>query len=157
MELYTNEERLQEQAEQWADFHLHQTGFQHGKPYIVHSGIASDDAAGICHDFLGEVEYRHHNIKRVADEPDGNRRLEDPAHDEGRLELRHVVMLGNHLNQFITGNECQDDSGNRQNHIPGQRFDHRKNTRLKCRWSCADLLGNIADLFVDCIEQTAKI
>ena len=129
----------------------------HGKSYIVHSGIASDDAAGIRHDFLGQVEYRHHNIKRVADEPDGYRRLEHPAHDEGRLKLRHVVVLGNYLDQFVTGDKGQDDSGNGQHHISGQRFDHRKNARFKGRWSCADLLGNVTDLFVDRIEQPGQV
>jgi len=99
----------------------------------------------------------HHSIKRVADEPDGYRRLEHPSHDECRLKLRHVVVLGNHLDQFVTGDKGQDDSGNGQNHIPGEGFDHRKDARFKGRWSSADLLCNVTDLFVDCIEQPGQV
>ena len=99
----------------------------------------------------------HHSIKRVADEPDGYRRLEHPSHDECRLKLRHVVVLGNHLDQFVTGDKGQDDSGNGQNHIPGEGFDHRKDARFKGRWSSADLLCNVTDLLVDCIEQPGQV
>ena len=81
----------------------------------------------------------------------------DPAHDEGRLKLRHVVVLGNHLDEFITGNKGQDDACNGQHHVPGQRFDHRKNTRFKGRWSCTDLLCDVAHLGVYIIKQPAEI
>ena len=85
---------------------------QHGQTNVIDTGVPGDDAAGIGHYFLGDVEHRHHNIEGVADEPYRNSGLENPAHDEGRLELRHVVVLGDHLDQLITGDKGQDDACN---------------------------------------------
>ena len=93
-----DEETLQEQPEQGSYIHLHQAGFQHRQANVVDTGVSGNDAAGIGHNFLRQVEYRHHNIKSIADEPHRNSGLKNPAHDEGRLELRHVVVLGDHLN-----------------------------------------------------------
>ncbi len=45
--------------------------------------------------------------------------LENPAHDEGRLKLCHVVVLGDHLDQFVAGDKGQDDACNGQHHVPG--------------------------------------
>ena len=132
-------------------------GLQHGKPNVVDTGVSSNDAAGIGHHLLGDIEHRHHDVKSIADEPYRNSGLKNPAHDECRLKLRHVVVLGDHLDEFITGDEGQDDACNGQHHIPGQRFDHRKNTRFKGRWSCTDLLCDVAHLGVYIIKQPAEI
>ena len=130
---------------------------QHGQTNVIDTGVPGDDAAGIGHYFLGDVEHRHHNIEGVADEPDRNSGLKNPAHDEGRLELRHVVVLGDHLNQLITGDEGQDDACNRQHHIPRKSFDHRKNARLKAGGFGAHLLCDVADLRVHIVEQAGKV
>ena len=152
-----DEETLQEQAEQGADIHLHQAGLQHGKPNVVDTGVSGNDAAGIGHYFLGDVEHRHHNIEGVGDEPYRNSGLKDPAHDKGRLKLRHVVVLGDHLDEFITGNEGQDDACNGQHHIAREGFDHGEHSRLKAGGLGAHLLGDIADLRVHIVEQAAEI
>ena len=152
-----DEEGLQKQPEQGAYIHLHQAGFQHRQANVVDTGVSGNDAAGIGHYFLGDVEHRHHNIEGVADEPHRNSGLENPAHDEGRLELRHVVVLGDHLDQLVTGDEGQDDACNGQHHIPRKSFDHRKNARLKAGGFGAHLLGDIADLRVHIVEQAGKI
>ena len=107
-----DEETLQEKPEQGSYIHLHQAGLQHGQTNVIDTGVSGNDAAGIGHYLLGDVEHRHHNIEGVADEPHRNSGLENPAHDEGRLELRHVVVLGDHLDQLITGDEGQDDACN---------------------------------------------
>ena len=39
---------------------LHQAGLQHGQANVVDTGISGNDAAGIGHYFLGDVEHRHH-------------------------------------------------------------------------------------------------
>lgn len=153
----SDKEGLQEQPEQRAYIHLHQAGLQHRQANVVDTGVSGDNAAGIRHHLLCQVKDRHHNIKSVANEPDGHCRLEDPAHDERRLKLRHVVVLGDHLDQFITGDNGQDDACNGQHHIPGKGFNHRKNARFKGRWLGAHLLGDIADLRVHIVEQAGKI
>ena len=106
----SDEEGLQKQPEQGSYIHLHQAGLQHGQANVVDTGVSCDDAAGIGHYFLGDVEHRHHNIEGVADEPDGHCRFEDPAHDEGRLKLCHVIVLGDHLDQLVAGDEGQDNA-----------------------------------------------
>ena len=152
-----DEEGLQKQPEQGADIHLHQAGLQHGQTNVVDTGVSGDDAAGIGHYLLGDVEHRHHNIEGVADEPDRNSGLKNPAHDEGRLKLRHIVMLSDHLNQFITGDEGQDDACNGQHHIPGEGFDHGKHPWFKAGGLGAHLLCNVSHLRVHIVEQTGQV
>ena len=152
-----DEETLQEQSEQGTHVHLHQAGLQHGQANVVDTGVSCDDAAGIGHYLLCQVKDRHHNIEGVGDKPDRHRRFEDPAHDEGRLKLRHIVMLGDHLDQFITGDEGQDDACNRQHHIPGEGFNHSEHSRLKTGGLGAHLLRDVAYLGVHIIEQPAEV
>ena len=152
-----DEEGLQEKPEQGANVHLHQAGLQHGKPNVVDTGVSGDDAAGIGHHLLCQVKDRHHNIEGVADEPYRNSGLKNPAHDEGRLKLRHIVMLSDHLYQLVTGYEGQDDACNGQHHIPRKSFDHRKNARLKAGGFGAHLLGDVSHLRVHIVEQTGKV
>ena len=152
-----DEEGLQKQSEQGANVHLHQTGLQHGKPNVVDPCISGNDAAGIGHYLLGDVEHRHHNIEGVGDEPDGHRRFENPAHDKGRLKLRHIVVLSDHLDQLITGDKGQDDACNGQHYIPGEGFDHGEHSRLKTGGFGAHLLGDVAYLGVHIVEQPAEI
>ena len=99
----------------------------------------------------------NHNIEGVADEPHRHRRFEDPAHDERRLKLRHVVVLGDHFNQLITGDEGQDDARNGQHHVPGKGFDHGEHSWLKAGGLGAHLLGNVSYLRVHIVEQTGKV
>ena len=152
-----DEEGLQKQPEQGSYIHLHQAGFQHRQANVVDAGVSGDDAAGIGHHLLGDVEHRHHNIESIADEPDGHRRFEDPAHDEGRLKLRHIVVLGNHLDQFIAGDKGQNDACNGQHHIPGEGFNHGEHSRLKAGGLGAHLLCDVANLRVHIVEQAAEI
>ena len=130
---------------------------QHGQANVVHSGVSGNDAAGIGHHLLGDVEHRHHDVESIADEPYRNSGLKNPAHDEGRLKLRHVVVLGDHFDQLVTGDEGQDDTCNGQHHIPRKCFDHRKNARLKAGGFGAHLLGDVAYLGVHIIKQAGEI
>ena len=152
-----DEEGLQKQPEQGAYIHLHQAGFQHRQANVVDTGISGDDAAGIGHHLLCQVKDRHHNIEGVADEPHRHRRFEDPAHDKGWLKLCHVVVLGNHLDQFIAGDEGQDNACNGQHHVPGKGFDHGEHSRLKAGGLGAHLLCDVAHLRVYIVEQAGKI
>ena len=105
-----DEKTLQEKPEQGPYVHLHQAGLQHGQTNVVDTGISGDDAAGIGHHLLCQVKDRHHNVESIADEPDGHCRFEDPAHDEGRLKLCHVIVLSDHLDQLVAGDEGQNDA-----------------------------------------------
>ena len=152
-----DEEGLQKQPEQRANVHLHHAGLQHGKPDVIHPRVARNDAAGIGHHLLCQVKDRHHNVESIADEPHRHRRFENPAHDEGRLKLRHVVVLGDHFDQLITGDKGQDDACDGQHHVPGEGFDHGEHPWFKVGGLGAHLLGDVADLRVHIIEQPAEI
>ena len=144
-----DEEGLQKQPEQGAYIHLHQACFQHRQANVVDTGISGNDATGIRHHLLCQVKDRHHNVESIADEPHRHRRFEDPAHDEGRHKLCHIVVLGDHFNQLVTGDEGQDDACNGQHHIPRKSFDHRKAT-LKAGY----LLCDVAHLRVYIVDWT---
>ena len=152
-----DEETLQEQPEQGAYIHLHQAGFQHRQANVVDTGVSGNDAAGIGHNFLRQVKDCHHNIKSIADEPHRNSGLKNPAHDEGWFKLRHIVMLSDHFNQLITGDEGQNHACNGQHHIPGEGFDHGEHSRFKAGGFSAHLLCDVAHLGIHIIKQPAEI
>ena len=112
-----DEEGLQEQPEQWAYVHLHHAGLQHGKPDVVDPCVAGNNAAGICHHLLRHIEHRHDDVEGVGDHPDRNGSFEDPFHQQRRFKLCHVVVLGDYLDQLITGNKGQNYASNGQHHI----------------------------------------
>ena len=152
-----DEETLQEQPEQGAYIHLHQAGFQHRQANVVDTGVSGNDAAGIGHNFLRKVKDCHHNIKSIADEPHRNSGLKNPAHDECRFKLCHIVVFSNHLNQFIASNEGQNHACNGQHHIPGEGFDHGEHSRFKAGGLSAHLLCDVSNLRVHIIEQPGKV
>ena len=127
------------------------------KANIVDPCVAADDAAGICHDLLRHIEHGHDDVKRVRDHPDRNGSLKHPFQNQCRLKLCHVVMLCDHLNQLITGNEGQNHACNGKHYIAGQCLDHGKNSRFKVGWFGADLLRDAAHLRVDIIKKAAEI
>ena len=152
-----DEEGLQEQSEQGSYVHLHHAGLQHGKPNVVHPRVARNNAAGICHHLLRHVEHRHDDVKRIRDHPNRNGSFEDPFHQQRRLKLCHVVVLCDHLDQLITGDEGQNHACNGKHYVPGQRLDHSENARFKIGWFGADLLCDVAHLGVDVIKQAGEI
>lgn len=152
-----DEETLQEQPEQGSYIHLHQAGLQHGQANVVDTGVSGNDAAGIGHNFLRKVKDCHHDVKSIADEPHRNSGLKNPAHDEGRLKLCHIVVLGDHFDQLITGDEGQDDACNGQHHIPGEGFDHGEHPWFKVGGLGAHLLCNVSHLRVHIIKQPGKV
>ena len=152
-----DEKGLQEQPEQGAYVHLHHAGLQHRQADIIDPCVAGNNAAGICHHLLRHIEHRHDDVEGVGDHPDRNGSFEDPFHQQCRLKLRHVVVLGDHLDQLITGNEGQNHACNGQHHIPGEGFDHGENARFKIGWLCADLLCDAAHLCIDIIKQAGQI
>ena len=60
-----DEETLQKKSEQGANVHLHQAGLQHGQANVVDMGISGNDAAGIGHYLLGDVEHCHHDVESI--------------------------------------------------------------------------------------------
>ena len=153
----TDEEGLQEQPEQGSYVHLHHAGLQHRQADIVDPCVAADDAAGICHHLLRHVEHRHDDIESVGNHPDRNGSFEDPFHQQRRLKLCHVVVLCDHLDQLITGDEGQNHACNGKHYVPGQRLDHSENARFKIGWFGSDLLCDVAHLGVDVIKQAGEI
>ena len=152
-----DEEGLQKQPEQGSYIHLHQAGLQHGQANVVDTSVSGNDAAGIGHNFLRKVKDCHHDVKSIADEPHRNSGLKNPAHDEGRLKLRHIVMLSDHFDQLIAGDEGQDDACNGQHHVPGEGFDHCKHPWFKAGGLGAHLLCDVAHLGIHIIKQPAEI
>ena len=152
-----DKEGLQEQPEQGSYVHLHHAGLQHRQADIVDPCVAADDAAGICHHLLSHVEHRHDDIESVGDHPDRNGSFEDPFYQQRRLKLCHVVVLCDHLDQLITGDEGQNHACNGKHYVPGQRLDHSENARFKIGWFGADLLCDVAHLGVDVIKQAGEI
>ena len=65
----------------------------------------------LCH-----IKYSHHDIEGVGDKSYGYKGLEDPSEEDPCFKVGKVIVVNDHLNQFIAGNECQDQACNRDNH-----------------------------------------
>ena len=66
-------------------------------------------------------------------------------------------MVNNHLNQFIAGDECQDNACYWNNHRLGDVSDHGKDRRREARRGHANIARNLANLCVDGIKHPRQI
>lgn len=99
----------------------------------------------------------HHDIKRVGDKHHGDKGLEDPLEENPGFKAGEVVVVDNHLNQLIAGNECQDQACNRDDDGFGDTLYHGKDARREVRRSHPHLSCNIADLCVYRIKQSRQL
>ena len=68
-----DKERLEPQAEQRPQVHIHQPGLHIGHDRgDVDGSVGTDDARRLRHHTLGHVEHSHHDIPCVCDNEDGS-------------------------------------------------------------------------------------
>ena len=130
---YLDDKGLQEQSEQFSQFHCLQTlpyGLQRCR---IDRRRARDQAcAGIDH-VLGDIEDCHDDIEGVGDQHDRHEGLEDPFEEDPGFKVCQVVVFDDQLNQLIAGDERQehacDGNDDRFGDIPHQGENPRRKTR----------------------------
>ena len=68
---------------------------------------------------LPDVEYCHHDVKRMRHEVDRHSRLEKPLEEHPSVHVVKVVFLGDHGNQLVAQNEGDDDTSDGDYHVFG--------------------------------------
>ena len=152
-----NEERLQVESQQLAQFQGHEGGLQGEQSGIVHRRVARDDAAGLGHHRLGQVKDGHGDVKGIGDEGDGHEGLEHPAEEGPGLEVGQIVVVDDHLDQLVAGHDGQEDARDRQDCRLGHPLDHLKDPGRKLGGGQADLLADLAHLLVDRIKHPGQV
>ena len=106
---------------------------------------------------LRHVKDGHHDVEGVGDKNYGNKGLEDPFEEDPGFKIGKVVVVDDHLNQLVAGDEGQDQACNRDNHGFGNSPDHGEDPRRETRRGRPHLCRNIADLRVHRIEQSRQL
>ena len=153
----TDEEGLQVEGQQLAQFQGHEGGLQGEQGGVIHRRVSCDDAAGFSDDSLRQIKNPHDDVKGVGDQVDGAAGLDDPFGNQGRLKAGQVVVLGDHLHQLIAGHQGQENTRNGKNCGIGYPADHLEHTGFKVRRTRAHLRGNLSHLFVYRIEQAGEV
>ena len=78
-----------------------------------------DDSCCTGNHVLPDVEYCHHDVKRVRHEVDRHSRLEKPLEEHPCVHVVKVVFLGDHGNQLVAQNEGDDDTSDGDYHVFG--------------------------------------
>ena len=85
----------------------------------INTGVAVDDSGCTGNHVLPDVEYCHHDVKRMRHEVDRHSRLEKPLEEHPSVHVVKVVFLGDHGNQLVAQNEGDDDTSDGDYHVFG--------------------------------------
>ena len=119
-EAQADQERFYRQSEQFSDAHvLHAGTHLRNRRVNVNARVAVDDSCCAGNHVLPDVEYCHHDVKRMRHEVDRHSRLEKPLEEHPSVHVVKVVFLGDHGNQLVAQNEGDDDTSDGDYHVFG--------------------------------------
>ena len=124
-----NHKCLQIQSQQRSQVHAFQCGLHRCQGRIADGRTAGNQTTASGDHLLRHIKDSHRDIECVRDQGHCQKGLKDPFEKCPGLEICQIVMLDEHLDQLITGDECQHHSGNGQDHGFRDVADHRKNRR----------------------------
>ena len=79
---------------------------------------------------LSNVKDRHHQVKGMGDDVNGNPHLHEILEEHEGVDLVHVVGAGDHGDQLITQYEGDDHPRNGDDHRVGEASDHGKDASI---------------------------
>ena len=106
---------------------------------------------------LRHIEDRHGDVEAVCDDGNGQKGFENPFEEDPGLKIRQIVVVNNHLDQFITGNEGENHTCNRDDDRFRDISDHAENPRRKSRRGCSDLGCNVSNSLIHRIKHPGQI
>ena len=119
-ETQADQECFYRQSEQFSDAHvLHAGTHLRNRRININTGVAVDDSCCAGNHVLPDVEYCHHDVKRVCYEIDRHSRLEKPLEEHPCVHVVKVVFLGDHGNQLVAQNKGDDDTSDGDYHVFG--------------------------------------
>ena len=90
-----------------------------------------NDAAGLTDHITCHVKYGERDIECIADQRHRDKCLEHPLEKDPGLKVRKIVVRDDELDQFVAGDEGQNQSRDRHDDILGDVPDHRKYAGFK--------------------------
>ena len=149
-----DKKRLEPQAEQRPQVHIHQPGLHIGhNSGDVDGSVRADDAGRLGHHALGHVEHAHDEVPGVGDEQNRGGGFEHPFEDHPGVHVMQVVAVGNHLDQLQRHHDSQDHASNRHHDGVGEVLDHTENAAVPPLRGLAHLYGYIRDLLIYAVEH----
>ena len=93
----------------------------------------------------------------VGNDEDRDRGLENPLEENPCVEVRQVVGVRHQMDQFIAGDKCENDTGNRHDHGFREVPDHVEYARLKGLRRSTDLPRDFRHLIVYRFKHTGQV
>ena len=91
---------LEPQAQQRPNVHCFKAAFQIGEQRVkINAGISDNHPGALVDDLLGGVKHTHDDIPCVRHNEDGKGAFENPAEEHGAVEVVHIVLFHNHVDQ----------------------------------------------------------
>ena len=100
-----NHHAMQEQREERSDFHGLQRILHGSQCGCIHRRISRNQSACVIDHMLRHVKDGHHDVEGVGDKNYGNKGLEDPFEEDPGFKIGKVVVVDDHLNQLVAGDE----------------------------------------------------
>ena len=115
-----------------------------------HSGSTVDNT-------LGGIEDAHDDGPGVGYDENRGGRFEHPFEKHPGIHIIEIVSVGDELNQLQGHDDCQNCSGEGENHIIGKVLNHVEDTAVPCLWSQSHLTGDFSNLLIGGIEHPREI
>ena len=104
-ETQADQKRFYRQSEQFSDAHvLHAGTHLRNRRININAGVAVDDSCCTGNHVLPDVEYCHHDVKRVGHEIDRHSRLEKPLEEHPCVLIVQIVFFPDSSDSAIKAN-----------------------------------------------------
>ena len=98
-------------------------------------------------------KHTHDDIPCVCHNEDGKGAFENPAEEHGAVEVVHIVLFHNHVNQLIAHHKGENGRRNGDDHRFGQVLQHGKNAAVPVLRGTAHIRRDFPDFGINCVKQ----
>ena len=149
---------LEPQAQQRPDVHCFKAAFQIGEQRVkINAGISDNHPGALVDDLLGGVKYAHDDIPCVCHNEDGKGAFENPAKEHGAVEVVHIVLFHDHVNQLIAHHKGENGRRNGDDHRFGQVLQHGENAAVPVLRGTAHIRRDFPDFGIDRVKQAGQV
>ena len=132
--------------------------FQIGEQRVkINAGISDNHPGALVDDLLGGVKYAHDDIPCVRHNEDGKGAFENPAEEHGAVEVVHIVLFHNHVDQLIAHHEGENGRRNGDDNRFGQVLQHGENAAVPVLRGTAHIRRDFPDFGIDCVKQAGQV
>ena len=154
----THEQGLKPQPQQRTHIHFHEPAFQiRDHRGNVDAGVSDHHPGSAVDNALGSIKDAHNNGPGVGNDENRGSTLEHPFEEHPGVNIIEVIAVCNELNQLQGHDDCQNRSGQGENHIIGKVLNHVEDTAVPRLGRQTNLTGDLADLLIGGIEHSGQV